>query len=451
MIDYPLRGHGRWGSTPQDHQRDRPRGNWESDNALDIAVPRGTPVYAVADGTIGRQFGPLNSSDPQLLGLRLHLTTNDNEYYYAHLSEFAPGIQPGVAVHRGDLLGYSGEAAGVAHLHFAVRHGDPTIILRNAREHTGPETRQGFQPTEGKSSNNLDGRTLDQILGPADPPMTPQEINDLLNAASGERSDAQVQAEKQQGMENLMKEIGADEPKQSIQSPETLQRIQPRSDGGAIPAPPTLPDDGFDTTIHDGNAFRRDDDATNSNVGKVEVYPKIENPLDALKPAPKEGPLPMGPFDFSPEGNLSDPYPGPSDGRTLDQLLGPPDRPMTPQDIDDLLNAAPGERNDAEVQAEKQQGMDALMKEIGAAESKQSFQSPETLQGRVADGNLNYTPAVENTSNITNRGDTYDAKGYSGGSSDTVGYDGGHPDAGGYDAGRPDANGASDGGAEEAP
>src|SRR5581483_3802475 len=49
--------------------------NWESDNALDIATPVGTPVYAVADGTIGDQIGSLGSSDPHLDGLRLHLVT----------------------------------------------------------------------------------------------------------------------------------------------------------------------------------------------------------------------------------------------------------------------------------------------------------------------------------------------------------------------------------------
>jgi murein DD-endopeptidase MepM/ murein hydrolase activator NlpD len=103
------------------------RGNWESDNAVDVRLPLGTPVYAVASGTIGPQFGPLPGAagDPRLAGLRLHLVGAGTEFYYAHLSRFAPGIAPGVHVEAGQLLGYSGQAAGVPHLHFAVRDGSP--------------------------------------------------------------------------------------------------------------------------------------------------------------------------------------------------------------------------------------------------------------------------------------------------------------------------------------
>jgi hypothetical protein len=92
--------------------------SWESDNAVDIAVPVGTPVYAVQAGTIGPQFGSLGSSGV-LEGLRLHLNGRAGSQYYAHLSSYAPGIAPGVSVQAGDLLGYSGSANGVAHLHFA--------------------------------------------------------------------------------------------------------------------------------------------------------------------------------------------------------------------------------------------------------------------------------------------------------------------------------------------
>lgn len=100
-------------------------GNWESDNAVDIAVPVGTPVYAPAAGTIGRQFGSLGSSNPRMAGLRLHLLTPGEEFYLAHLSRFAPGLAPGQAVQAGQLLGFTGSANGVAHLHAGTRTGDP--------------------------------------------------------------------------------------------------------------------------------------------------------------------------------------------------------------------------------------------------------------------------------------------------------------------------------------
>lgn len=97
--------------------------NWESDNAVDLGVAKGTPVYAVVDGVIGDQIGPLSSSDPKLAGERLHLVTADNEYYYAHLSQIV--VRAGDQVKKGQLIGYSGTANGVDHLHFAAKVGSP--------------------------------------------------------------------------------------------------------------------------------------------------------------------------------------------------------------------------------------------------------------------------------------------------------------------------------------
>ncbi len=99
-----------------------PPNNWESDNAWDIAVPMGSKVVAIADGKIGSAFGPLPDPDPRFHGIRLHLETHDNEAYYAHLRSTFPGIGPGVMVKQGQILGASGEANGVAHLHIALKH-----------------------------------------------------------------------------------------------------------------------------------------------------------------------------------------------------------------------------------------------------------------------------------------------------------------------------------------
>ena len=105
-------------------------GNWQSDNAIDIGIQEGTPIYAAAAGSVGSRFGSLGSSNPRMAGLRLNLETPGPDFYYAHLSRFAPGIRPGVAVRRGQLLGYSGSANGVGHLHFAVSAGDPGSYYR---------------------------------------------------------------------------------------------------------------------------------------------------------------------------------------------------------------------------------------------------------------------------------------------------------------------------------
>ena len=102
---------------------------WQSDNALDIAVPVGTQIFAVADGRVcsGCGFGGLGSRSPQLAGLRFTLNTRGNAVYYAHLSRLA--VRPGQHVRRGQLVGYSGAANGVAHLHIAVQHGSPEQLL----------------------------------------------------------------------------------------------------------------------------------------------------------------------------------------------------------------------------------------------------------------------------------------------------------------------------------
>ena len=97
--------------------------NLASDNAVDIAVPLGTPVLAVTAGVIGPQIGPLDSMDPRMAGLRVHLNAPGVQFYYAHLSEI--DVIPGQFVQAGQQLGLSGSANGAAHLHFAQDVGNP--------------------------------------------------------------------------------------------------------------------------------------------------------------------------------------------------------------------------------------------------------------------------------------------------------------------------------------
>lgn len=97
--------------------------NLASDNAVDIAAPVGTPVYAVTAGVIGPQIGPLDSTDPRMAGLRVHLNAPGVRFYYAHLSEI--DVVPGQFVEVGQQLGLSGSANGSAHLHFAQDVGNP--------------------------------------------------------------------------------------------------------------------------------------------------------------------------------------------------------------------------------------------------------------------------------------------------------------------------------------
>ena len=107
-------------------------GNWQSDNAVDLAIPSGSPVYAVCDGVVGPGLGPTSGGvDPasRFGGLRLTLDCGPNRFWYGHLSSYASEIAGGVTVTRGQEVARSGVANGVAHLHIAAEFGDPRDLL----------------------------------------------------------------------------------------------------------------------------------------------------------------------------------------------------------------------------------------------------------------------------------------------------------------------------------
>ncbi|MFW5634178.1 MAG: M23 family metallopeptidase [Erythrobacter sp.] len=83
---------------------------------VDLAAPTGTPVYATADGIIGRaDFSPS-------YGLVIYVDHGaDLETRYAHLSKLA--VDRGERVRKGDLIGYVGSTGRSTgpHLHYEVR------------------------------------------------------------------------------------------------------------------------------------------------------------------------------------------------------------------------------------------------------------------------------------------------------------------------------------------
>lgn len=88
--------------------------------ALDIMAPRGTPVRAADDGTVVKLF----NSVPGGITVYQFDPTGRLAYYYAHLDRYAEGVREGMALKRGDLIGYVGSTgnarADAPHLHFAV-------------------------------------------------------------------------------------------------------------------------------------------------------------------------------------------------------------------------------------------------------------------------------------------------------------------------------------------
>jgi peptidoglycan hydrolase-like protein with peptidoglycan-binding domain len=97
-----------------------PRSGGRKHQGVDIMAASGTPLFAVANGTITKRQTAYTGS---LAGNALWLTTADGTYYfYAHLSAFADGIGAGSKVTAGQLIGYVGKTgnASVPHLHFEV-------------------------------------------------------------------------------------------------------------------------------------------------------------------------------------------------------------------------------------------------------------------------------------------------------------------------------------------
>ena len=96
------------------------RGSGRVHDAIDILAPAGTPVLAVADGTVEKLF------DSERGGTTLYQFNRERTraYYYAHLEAYAPGISERQPLRRGQLIGYVGSSgnasADAPHLHFAV-------------------------------------------------------------------------------------------------------------------------------------------------------------------------------------------------------------------------------------------------------------------------------------------------------------------------------------------
>jgi murein DD-endopeptidase MepM/ murein hydrolase activator NlpD len=97
-----------------------PRGSERHHEALDIMAPKGTKVFAVADGKVTKLF----TSVPGGLTVYQFEPTEKFAYYYAHLDRYADGIKEGQMLKRGDLVGYVGVSGNsdpnAPHLHFAV-------------------------------------------------------------------------------------------------------------------------------------------------------------------------------------------------------------------------------------------------------------------------------------------------------------------------------------------
>ena len=95
--------------------------------ALDIPAPRGTSVLSATDGRVIKLF------ESKQGGHMIYAADASDHFIlmYAHLDRYAPGIQEGMPLRRGQLIGYVGTSGNAPpetpHLHFAIARGRPSV------------------------------------------------------------------------------------------------------------------------------------------------------------------------------------------------------------------------------------------------------------------------------------------------------------------------------------
>lgn len=188
---FPVYGQTAWGDTFGSSRPDV-SGGWHHGD--DIFAPLGTPLLAIAHGTV------FSVGFERLGGWRLWLRDDaGNLFYYAHLSAYTPLAVDGAIVNAGDVLGFvgnTGDAEGSPyHLHFEIHPigllnlgydgaVDPTSYLRSWRHvvnahlvagagwvpplATGTAPKAGailLQGTDISSASGLDPASLRRIVG----------------------------------------------------------------------------------------------------------------------------------------------------------------------------------------------------------------------------------------------------------------------------------------------
>jgi murein DD-endopeptidase MepM/ murein hydrolase activator NlpD len=128
---------------------------------LDIALPEGSPLHAVADGIIDR----ITDYGSQAIGKGVIMDVGDKEVIYGHMSRIT--VRPGEHVHVGDVIGYSGNTGHSTgpHLHLGLRENgvyeDPTpfagvAIGEATTKHHGWNPFGGLQGGIDHLNNTLD-------------------------------------------------------------------------------------------------------------------------------------------------------------------------------------------------------------------------------------------------------------------------------------------------------
>jgi murein DD-endopeptidase MepM/ murein hydrolase activator NlpD len=120
-------GHGKIIGTP--HQGTHTLGNWQSDNAVDVAMPVGSKLRAPRDAVVEKVGGSYSGGAGRFDGYQVTVRlANGDRLFYTHLSR--PSVKSGQRLRAGQVIGRSGAANGVPHLHLGAERGNPKKYVR---------------------------------------------------------------------------------------------------------------------------------------------------------------------------------------------------------------------------------------------------------------------------------------------------------------------------------
>lgn len=131
---------------------------YRAHHGVDYAAPAGTPVVAVADGTVTRASYDSGGGNTVRIKHARNLETG-----YLHLSKYGPGIKAGVRVSQGDVIGYVG-STGLStgpHLDYRIWQGgtpiDPLKVPTEPAEPIDDANRDSFEAVKSLVLGALDG------------------------------------------------------------------------------------------------------------------------------------------------------------------------------------------------------------------------------------------------------------------------------------------------------
>lgn len=128
-------------------------------NGVDLGTPVGTPVWAVADGTVTIAHNTGNGGNTVCLR-----HTNGFETCYLHLSQYGAGVREGVRVSQKQVIAYSGNT-GLStgpHLHYALkRNGQYINPLNQKFPRADPLPKELLEDFKGKAAELA--RQLDTV------------------------------------------------------------------------------------------------------------------------------------------------------------------------------------------------------------------------------------------------------------------------------------------------